>query len=37
LRTGWVGVEWRRMNRWTISVARRESVALIDTFIGLKR
>jgi hypothetical protein len=32
-----VGVEWRRMNQWTISVARRESVALMDSFIGPKR
>jgi hypothetical protein len=32
-----VGVEWRRMNRWNISVARRDSVALMDRFIGPKR
>jgi len=32
-----VGVDWRRMNRWTISVARRESVALMDRHIGPKR
>lgn len=32
-----VGVEWRRMNRWTISVARRESVAQMDRHIGPKR
>ncbi len=32
-----VGVEWRRMNRWTISVARRDSVALMDRCIGPKR
>jgi hypothetical protein len=31
-----VGVEWRRMNRWNISVARRESVALMDRYIGPK-
>jgi hypothetical protein len=31
-----VGVDWRVMNRWTISVARRESVALLDEFIGPK-
>ena len=31
-----VGAEWRRMNRWTISVARRESVARLDQFIGPK-
>ena len=32
-----VGVEWRRMNRWNISVARRDSVALMDRYIGPKR
>jgi hypothetical protein len=32
-----VGVQWRRMNRWTISIARRESVARLDAFIGPKR
>jgi hypothetical protein len=32
-----VGAEWRHMNRWTISVARRDSVALLDSFIGPKR
>jgi len=32
-----VGVEWRRMNRWSISVARRDSVALMDRRIGPKR
>lgn len=32
-----VGVEWRQMNRWSISVARRESVALMDRAIGPKR
>ena len=32
-----VDVEWRRMNRWTISVARRGSVALMDRHIGPKR
>jgi hypothetical protein len=31
-----VGVEWRRMNRWNISVARRDSVALMDRYIGPK-
>lgn len=31
-----VGVEWRRMNATNISVARRESVALLDEFIGPK-
>jgi hypothetical protein len=32
-----VGVQWRQMNRWTISVARRKSVALMDRHIGPKR
>jgi hypothetical protein len=32
-----VGVEWRRMNRWNISVAKRDSVALMDRYIGPKR
>jgi hypothetical protein len=32
-----VGVEWRQMNRWNISVARRDSVALMDRYIGPKR
>jgi hypothetical protein len=32
-----VGVEWRQMNRWNISVARRGSVALLDEHIGPKR
>jgi hypothetical protein len=32
-----VGVEWRQMNRWDISVARRDSVALMDRFVGPKR
>ena len=32
-----VGVEWRRMNRWNISVGRRDSVARMDRFIGPKR
>jgi hypothetical protein len=31
-----VGVGWRPMNRWNVSVARRESVALMDRFIGPK-
>jgi hypothetical protein len=31
-----IGVEWRQMNRWNISVARRASVALLDRFIGPK-
>jgi hypothetical protein len=32
-----VGVDWRQMNRWNISVARRHSVALMDRYIGPKR
>jgi hypothetical protein len=31
-----VGAEWRQMNRWNISVAKRGSVALLDDFIGPK-
>ena len=31
-----VGVEWRRMNRVNVAVSRRESVALVDTFVGPK-
>ncbi len=31
-----VGVEWRPWGRWHISVARRESVARLDEFIGPK-
>ena len=29
-------IEWRQMNQWTISVARHESVAVMDEFIGPK-
>ena len=32
-----VDVEWRRMNRWNISVARRASVAVMDRNIDPKR
>jgi hypothetical protein len=32
-----IGVEWRVMNAKNISVARRESVARLDAFIGPKR
>jgi len=32
-----VAVEWRQMNRWNISIARRGSVALMDRHIGPKR
>jgi hypothetical protein len=32
-----VGVQWRQMNRWNISVARRGSVAAMDRHIGPKR
>jgi hypothetical protein len=31
-----LGVEWRRMTERTISVARRDSVAYLDDFIGPK-
>jgi hypothetical protein len=31
-----LGVHWRWMNPYTISIARRESVALMDTFVGPK-
>jgi Homeodomain-like domain-containing protein len=32
-----LGVRWRRWGRWHISVARRDSVALLDEFVGPKR
>jgi hypothetical protein len=32
-----LGIPWRRMNRWNISVARREAVARLDEFVGPKR
>jgi hypothetical protein len=31
-----LGIEWRAMNRWNISVARRASVAQLDEFVGPK-
>ncbi len=31
-----VGVRWRQMNEFNISVARRDSVALMDRYIGPK-
>lgn len=31
-----LGVEWRPWTRWHISVAKRDSVALLDSFIGPK-
>ncbi len=31
-----LGVEWKRWTRWHISVARRDSVALLDEHVGLK-
>jgi hypothetical protein len=31
-----LGVEWRQWTRYHVSVARRESVAYLDTFVGLK-
>jgi hypothetical protein len=33
---GRAGVEWRQMNRWNISVAKRTSVRTLDQFIGPK-
>jgi Homeodomain-like domain-containing protein len=32
-----LGVKWRRIKRDTISVARRDSVAILDEFVGPKR
>lgn len=32
-----LGIEWRQMNRFDISVARADSVARMDEFIGPKR
>jgi RNase P subunit RPR2 len=32
-----LGIEWRVMNAKTISIAKRESVALMDEFVGPKR
>jgi hypothetical protein len=32
-----LGIEWRPNNRYTLSVARRGSVALLDGFVGPKR
>ena len=32
-----LGIQWRPTNRWNISVARRESVARMDEFVGPKR
>jgi hypothetical protein len=32
-----LGIEWRPHNRWSLSVARRGSVALLDEFVGPKR
>ena len=32
-----LGIEWRRMNAKNISVAKRNSVAALDEFIGPKR
>ena len=31
-----IGVEWRRWGRWHISVAKRDSVTRLDSFIGPK-
>lgn len=32
-----LGIEWRPNHRWSLSVARRGSVALLDEFVGPKR
>jgi hypothetical protein len=32
-----LGIEWRQMNRWNISINRRESVAKMDRFVGPKQ
>jgi hypothetical protein len=32
-----IGVESRPNNRWNISIAKRESVAILESFIGPKR
>jgi hypothetical protein len=32
-----LGIEWRQWTRYHVSVARRESVALLDQFVGEKR
>jgi hypothetical protein len=32
-----LGIEWRANNRWSLSVARRGSVAMLDEFVGPKR
>jgi hypothetical protein len=32
-----LGIEWRHNNPWSLSVARRGSVALLDEFVGPKR
>ena len=32
-----LGIEWRPNNPWSLSVARRGSVALLDEFVGPKR
>lgn len=34
---GLIGVESRPNNAWNISVAKRQSVAILDSFIGPKR
>jgi len=31
-----LGISWRQSNRWTVSVARREAVAVLDAFVGPK-
>lgn len=31
-----LGISWRPMGRWNVSVARRESIAMMDEFVGPK-
>ena len=31
-----LGIAWRQSNQWTVSVARRDAVAMLDTFVGPK-
>jgi hypothetical protein len=32
-----IGIEWRRMGSWNISIARKDAVAALDRFVGPKR
>ena len=31
-----LGIEWRRMNQWNVAVSKRQSVEMLDAFIGPK-